>query len=253
MENHDKKSAVEAVRPVIRTSLSDEIIDQILDLIARNVLKPGDRLPPERELCKRFGVGRTSLREALRSLSVMGILDGRVGEGTFVRQDNEEFLRKTLERGLLLNAKKVQDLVETRLMLESETAAGAAQRATEADLRAIEETVNGMEAALAQPEQFLEFDLQFHLAVARATQNSILYSLLSMTRAYLKEWIEGSLAESGRDGQRARLSLEQHQTIFRALKQGDPEAARQAMGEHILSSSVDLQSHIDGAASDREG
>jgi GntR family transcriptional repressor for pyruvate dehydrogenase complex len=80
--------AVGEMRPVTRTSLSDEIVAQITELISREVLKPGDRLPSERELCKKFGVGRTSLREALRSLAVMGILDGRVGEGTFVSHSN---------------------------------------------------------------------------------------------------------------------------------------------------------------------
>ncbi|MCE2447349.1 MAG: FadR family transcriptional regulator, partial [Candidatus Latescibacteria bacterium] len=75
MAHSAKKAAAAAMRPVQRTSVSDEIITQITDLIERNVLKPGDRLPPERELCKRFQVGRSSLREALRSLSMMGLLD----------------------------------------------------------------------------------------------------------------------------------------------------------------------------------
>src|SRR5262245_59456553 len=122
---------VEAMKPVTRTSLSDEIVQQIIDLISREVLKPGDRLPSERELCKKFGVGRTSLREALRSLAVMGILDGRVGDGTFVSDSNSKYLAKSLQWGLLLDRKKVQDLIETRLMLESQTAFLAAQRAGE--------------------------------------------------------------------------------------------------------------------------
>jgi len=86
------------LRPVARTSLSEEIIAQIMDLIQRNVLRPGDRLPPERELCKRFGVGRSSLREALRSLSAMGVVEGRVGEGTFVN-DNQQFVQKSAAVG----------------------------------------------------------------------------------------------------------------------------------------------------------
>ena len=118
------------LKRIARTSVSDEIIAQIVDLIARGALKPGQRLPAERQLCKQFGVGRTSLREALRSLAVMGILDGRVGEGTFVCTDNEKYLANTLQLGLLFDAKGVQDLLEARLMLESQTAFWAAQRAT---------------------------------------------------------------------------------------------------------------------------
>jgi GntR family transcriptional regulator, transcriptional repressor for pyruvate dehydrogenase complex len=135
---------MEEMRPVIRTSLSDEIVEQIIDLISRDVLKPGERLPSERELCKKFGVGRTSLREALRSLAVMGILDGRVGEGTFVSTNNKKYLEKTLQWGLLLDRKKVEDLIETRLMLESQTAFLASQRATKQNLQEIGQTLRGM-------------------------------------------------------------------------------------------------------------
>lgn len=237
--------SADSMRPVVRTSLSDEIITQILDLIKRNVLAPGDRLPPERELCKRFGVGRSSLREALRSLSVMGILDGRVGEGTFVN-DNHQFLEKALQWGMLLDHKKVQDLVETRLMLESENAFWAAERAREEDLSAIEEALVEMKQALDDPVKFLAADLRFHLQIAQATQNTILAGLLEATRGYLQEWIERSLAEPTRADARARLSLEQHGRIVGALRAGDGQAASQAMRDHLLSSGEDLKVQVEG-------
>ena len=135
------------LRPVARTSLSEEIIAQIMDLIQRNVLCPGDRLPPERELCKRFGVGRSSLREALRSLSAMGVVEGRVGEGTFVN-DNQQFVQKALQWGMLLDRKMVGDLIETRLMLESETVFWAAQRGEKEDIHPVEEALAQMRGAL---------------------------------------------------------------------------------------------------------
>lgn len=238
--------AIQEMRPITRTSLSDKIVEQIIDLISRDVLKPGERLPPERELCKRFGVGRSSLREALRSLAVMGILDGRVGEGTFVSNSNKKYLEKTLQWGLLLDRNKIPDLIETRLMLETQTAFLAAQRATEANFEDVDETLRGMAASIRQPEKYLEFDLQFHLVIAQATQNSILYSLLSMIRGYLQEWIIGSLAEpsTSKMETRAKLSLREHRKIFQALRKGNAEEARKAMGEHILSSSTDLQTNI---------
>jgi GntR family transcriptional repressor for pyruvate dehydrogenase complex len=237
---------VEAMKPVVRTSLSDEIVQQIIDLISREVLRPGDRLPSERELCKRFGVGRTSLREALRSLAVMGILDGRVGEGTFVSPSNSKYLAKGLQWGLLLDHKKVQDLIETRLMLESQTSYLAAQRASKASLQEIEQAIQQMAKHLDQPEKYLEADLQFHLAIARATENSILFNLLSMTRGYLQEWIKESLAESriSRRELRAKLSVREHKRILEALRKGHAEGARQAMTDHILSSGTGLQKHI---------
>lgn len=231
---------------IARTSVSDEIIAQIVDLIARGQLKPGQRLPAERELCKQFGVGRTSLREALRSLAVMGILEGRVGDGTFVSIDNEKYLKNAFQLGLLFDHKCVQDLIETRLMLESQTAFWATQRATKEDLAELEQTLEGMAETFDQPEQYLALDVQFHLGIARATHNTILYSLLGTIRSYLQEWMKGSLAESAAGmGRRAELSLQEHKKIVAALSQGQAEQASAAMNAHILSSSVDLQAHLD--------
>ncbi len=246
MNRQRKAPAVEQMTPVRRTSLSDEIVAQIIDLISRDVLKPGDRLPPERSLCKQFHVGRTSLREALRSLSVMGILEGRVGEGTFVSDNTGRYLENSLRWGLLLDPKEVKDLVETRLMLETRNAFLAARRATEDDFLELERTILGIEASLDQPAEFLEFDVQFHMAVARATQNSILCNLLVMIRNYLQQWIGASLEEPATHTveARARMSLDEHGEILRALRDGDAEAAQQAMEDHILSSSVDLRARI---------
>jgi len=242
-----KTLAVDAMRPVNRNSLSDAIVEQIIDLISRGVLKPGERLPSEKELCLRFGVGRTTIREGLRSMAVMGILDGRVGEGTFVSADSRKYLEKALQRGLLIDRKSVNDLVETRLMLESQTAYAAAARATDENLQEIEEALEGMRRSLDRPEEYLEHDLRFHLAIARATQNQILYNLLSMTRGYLQTWISESLSKPSARKMRARTesSVREHQKILQALRKRKPEESRQAMTEHILSSSLDFQAQVD--------
>jgi GntR family transcriptional regulator, transcriptional repressor for pyruvate dehydrogenase complex len=228
---------VEKITPVSRTSLSDGIVQQIIDLISRNVLKPGERLPSERDLCKQFDVGRTSLREALRSLSVMGMLDVRLGEGTFVSTDSNKYLEKTLQWGLLLNPKVIDDLVETRLFLEGQTAYLAAQRATAENLQEIEQTIRGMEESLNVAEKFLEYDLQFHLAVARATQNSILSYLLSTTRVHLQEWIKNNLSVPRKYKQSSPEStVRDHKKVFQALRKRKPKQARTAMTEHIMGS-----------------
>ncbi|MDE3000832.1 MAG: FadR/GntR family transcriptional regulator [Gemmatimonadota bacterium] len=255
MNRKRNSQAIEQMTPVRRTSLSDEIVGQIIDLISRDVLKPGDRLPPERSLCKQFDVGRTSLREALRTLAVMGILEARVGEGTFVSDNTGRYLEKSLSWGLLLDPKEVSDLVETRLMLESRNAFLAAERATEADLRELDRTIRGIEASRDRSDEFLEFDVQFHLAVARATQNSILRNLLVMIRNYLQEWIRASLEEPATHTAevRARMSVEEHGKILRAIRKRDAEAAQRAMEEHILSSSADLRTRIEEDSDNRSG
>ena len=137
----------------------------------------------------------------------------------------------------------MQDLVETRLMLESQNACLAAQRCTKDNLLMVERNLEGIEDFLEKPDQFLECDLEFHLLIAQATQNTILYSLLSMTRGYLHEWIKGTLARPIHEVlKRTKLSLQEHKTIFQAIRKGDAERAQHAMKEHILSSSADLPS-----------
>ena len=239
MKSRAPRSGASKITPAVRTSLSDDIVGQITDLISRGALRPGDRLPSERELCKQFGVGRTSLREALRSLIVMGILDVRLGEGTFVSDNQDKYLEKTLQWGLLLDPKVVEDLIETRLMLESQNAFLAAQRATAEDLEEIEQATRGMGESLRSAKNYLKFDLKFHLAIARATRNKILYQLLSMTRGYLQEWIKKALSR-----RQAELSLREHEHILEALRSSDPEQARSAMTAHIVSSSADLRANI---------
>src|ERR1051326_1123425 len=152
---------------VPRLSLSDHIVEQIAELIARGALKPGDRMPSEKQLCEKFGVGRTSVREALRSLGVMGVLEPHMGDGTFVSSNAGRFLERSFHWGLLLNPKLVEDLIETRLMLESHNAHVAAAKAGPEDLARMEESLRLMETHVGQPAQYLEHDLQFHLAIAQ--------------------------------------------------------------------------------------
>jgi len=117
------------IRPVTKTSISDAIVDQLMRLIAKGDLKPGQSLPSERELCKNFGTGRSSLREALRCLCIVGVLTARVGEGTSVAKDGAKFLGKVVEWRIITEKHDIEDLMQTRIALESMTAAGAAKRA----------------------------------------------------------------------------------------------------------------------------
>src|ERR1700682_809656 len=129
---------IDSLKPISRLSLSDEIVEQIIDLISRGILRPGGRMPSEKQLCQQFGVGRTSVREALRSLSVMGILESHAGDGTFVSLNRNRYIERAFQWGLLLDRKVAEDLVQTRLILESNTAYVAARKATPNDLEELE-------------------------------------------------------------------------------------------------------------------
>ncbi|MBT4486653.1 MAG: FadR family transcriptional regulator, partial [Rhodospirillaceae bacterium] len=175
-------------RQIERATVSDAIVDQLRALIAGGTLKPGDRLPSERDLCKRFGVGRTSVREALKPLIAMGLLEGRVGSGTFVAAESGQF-QKPLQWGLLGDLQSQDDLVETRHMLETNAAFWAALRAEPENLAAIEATLQGMAANLTNPDEFQEFDANFHFEIARAAQNKMLYRLINVIRGQIQTWI----------------------------------------------------------------
>jgi GntR family transcriptional repressor for pyruvate dehydrogenase complex len=234
------------LKPVKRRSLSDGIVEQLTSLIARQVLKPGQRIPSEKQFCQQFGVGRTSVREALRSLTTMGILESHAGDGTFVSAKLDRYLERAFQWGLLLDRKGVEDLVETRILLESQTAYLAAHRATADDLADIEQAIEGMEETVSDPKRYLEHDLRFHLRIAQATQNSILGNLLGTIRGYLQSWVEQALLASPPESptSRATLSITQHKKILHALKKRRAQEACRAMKEHILSSSTGLQNHL---------
>ncbi len=228
-------------QPIERATVSDAILDQLRGLIAGGTLKPGDRLPSERDLCKRFGVGRTSVREALKPLITLGILEGRIGSGTYVATEAGQF-QKPLQWGLLGDLQSQDDLVETRHMLETNAAHWAAQRAGPDNLAAIAATLQGMAEHLDEPGQFQEFDANFHFEIARATQNKMLYRLINVIRGQIQTWIGERLTLSPeRTESLARTSLEQHREIFAAIQDQDGAAARAAMDHHIQTATRDLQ------------
>ena len=227
-------------RKINRATVSDAIVDQLRGLVAQGILKPGDRLPSERELCKRFGVGRTSVREALKPLITMGLLEGRMGSGTFVATETGQF-QKSLQWGLLSDLQSRDDLVETRHMLETNAAYWAAERAGEENLAVIGVTLNGMEDNLGHPTIFQKFDADFHFEIARAAQNRMLYRLISVIRGQIQTWIGERLALTpDRSEILARTSLAQHRDIFAAIEAKDGPAARAAMDRHIQTATQDL-------------
>lgn len=233
--------ASEPYRQIKRATVSDAIVDQLLHLIGDGTLKPGDRLPSERELCGRFGVGRTSVREALKPLIAMGLLEGRVGSGTYVAAGTGQF-QKPLEWGLLLDLEGRDDLVETRHMLETNAAHWAAQRAKRENLEAIAATVRGMTENLHRPARFQEHDANFHFEIARASQNKILFRLINVIRGQIQTWIGERLTLSpDRAEALARTSLAQHEEILAAIEAGDGAAARAAMDRHIRTATQDLR------------
>lgn len=235
------------IRPVERTSISDEIVEQILALIASGDLKPGERLPSERELCKNFNAGRSSLREALRCLSIVGVLTARVGEGTSVAPNGGKFLGKIVEWRIITEKHDIEDMMQVRIALEGVTAASVAMRASDEDLENLQVMISKMEGALNNKKAFAALDLEFHILLATISKNFLIYDLIAMIRGQLEKMLQKVLLLP----KAIPLTFKEHVTICNAIKRHDPEAATEAMRRHLesaLKRYLDSLSEIKGAS-----
>ena len=216
-------------RPIHKSSISDDIVQQIMNQISTGALQPGQRLPSERDLCKSFNTGRSSLREALRCLSIMGVLTARVGEGTSVAIDGGKFLETVMEWRFITVKYDIKNLMELRIAIEGLAVASSAERATEEDIKGLENLIAGMETAVGDPKRFGTLDLEFHLSIARSSQNHVIFDLVSLIRGQLARPLATVLVLP----QARPRSVEEHQAILNAVKRRNPGAARKAMQAHL--------------------
>lgn len=215
--------------PVERVSVSEEIAKRVLDLINTGVLKPGDKLPSERELMDQLRVSRSSIREALRSLSMMGVLEIRPGAGTYVTEHLVGFIVGQLEWTRLLGKRNIIELLEVREPLEIHAAGLAAQRATPyytGLLYAAIETYSDISLSL---EKRMEADIHFHDIIAEMSGNSVLEYLLRVFHETLRNY-----ALQQRIGfSTATTAEDEHLLIVEAIESGDELRARAAMAQHL--------------------
>ncbi|MFP5227807.1 MAG: FadR/GntR family transcriptional regulator [Acidobacteriota bacterium] len=243
MKSKTKDKFEPKIRPVSRTTISDAIVEQILSLIERGDLQPGQRLPSERELCVRFGAGRSSLREALRCLSIVGVLHARVGDGTSVAVDSGKFLGKVLQWRMTTERHDIENLMEVRIALEGLTAERVALRSTAEDRKTLHLLLEKMARAVKDQKHFVDLDVEFHLTLARASGNSLALDLITMIRGQLAKTLGRTLILPN-----ARpLSLAEHAEIVRRIEEGDAEGARTAMFAHLQSSLDRYQKTVDPA------
>jgi GntR family transcriptional repressor for pyruvate dehydrogenase complex len=215
--------------PITRTTLTADIYRKLVSHIIRGVWKPGARIPPERQLGKLLGVGRASLREALKALEIMGLIETRLGDGTYVCQRSEFLSRPLLWAITSSSETEIQELVEARRLIETELSGLAAERATADDLKQIGTHLDRMEHSLQKPSEFLQADIEFHLAIGQAAHNTILMNALTLIRNLLQKWIGSTLQVPGV----SERALEDHKAIFFAIAKKNAPAARAAMVAHL--------------------
>lgn len=189
---------------------------------------PGTKLPSEANLCKTLNVGRSTLREALKSLAFIGTLHIRPGDGTYVAEGYGRLLDRVMAKGLLKNDTDLTAVCETRVLLETELAALAAKRATAQDRRRLRALGIQMQASTAE-KPYAQLDLEFHLAIADASHNNVLRRLLIDIRELLTDWISKSQEFPGG----FESAQGHHARILKSILEGNAEAARREMLHHI--------------------
>jgi GntR family transcriptional repressor for pyruvate dehydrogenase complex len=214
---------------VSRDALPDQIAGRLIALISERHLRPGDRLPAERELSVTMGVSRSSLREALRALSMLGVTEMRHGDGTYVTSLEPEALLAPVGLVLALSDSGFEDLFEARKLVEPGLAALAATRAGDDAIAALWRLVGASEAALGDDEAFLRVDLELHGLISRAASNAILTRLLDSIGGMA---VASRRATVGIPGLQAASAVE-HREIVAAVAAHDADRAHAAMLAHL--------------------
>lgn len=218
------------IPPARSGQTTEQVVARVYELIKQENLKPGDRLPPERELSKQLGISRPSLRAGLSSLISMGVLQSRQGSGTFIVDGPPALDSEPLRLLARLHGFSFDHMFETRSVLEVGAAGLAAERATGDQLATMSEEIADMFGSLNDPQQFLVHDVAFHRAVASASGNPTLATLVEMVSTVLYERRRETIARAHDFNE----ALEWHRRIYRAIRAHKAEDAREAMREHIM-------------------
>ena len=205
------------------------LVDRFRSLIRDGVLKPGERLPSERLLAEQLQVGRSSVREAIRSLELQGLVISKRGSGTFIETDNLESLVSLIASTLSGGTETLKDIFEMRHLLEPQIAAVAAQRASAQEVQDLDAILTDQERQITEGGSGVDADTAFHFALASATHNSALVKVVSAVEDILRQSRDQSMQAPGR----ATRSLESHRRILRMVRSGDTEGARNAMEHHL--------------------
>jgi DNA-binding FadR family transcriptional regulator len=234
--------------PVERHSTVGAVAKQLLQHLTEGNFSPGTRLPPERQLATSLGVGRSTLREALAALDVLGLVDVRPGSGTYLAADSSELLPQAIKWGLMLRQPRTRDLVEIREYLEVVAARLAAERATEDDVARLRETVVAMREARDDVDAFVKADLAFHFEAARIAANTVLQDILHSIQSLLTAWFDRTLRVPGT----MEATLGEHEAVFEAIAAGSPDAAEHRMKALMAAADTRLKRSVNSTDEDED-
>lgn len=244
---------VEDNEPIRRRKLADDVQERLLDVIRSGDYAPGDKLPSERELMQRYGVGRPAIREAMQNLERMGLISIRHGERPRVAEPSltrmVEQMSETMRHLLIHSPADLDHLKEARATFEVQMARIAAQKWKSGDLENLTAIIDQQEAASTDSLRFLEFDGAFHQAIASLSGNPIFASLSHALFGWLSQFHVDLVRMPGLE----KLTIREHRDILKAIADRDPDAAGKAMADHLYrANALYHRAHHNGSASSTE-
>ena len=220
----------------------EEVLDQIKNLLIHKKLIVGQKLPNEIELSNSLGVSRSTLREALKILSVLGIIEGKSGEGTTIKQADPENLRSIMSLVAISKGLDTQELFEVRITLETAAASFAAERRSEADLQDIKYILLRMDEYFVNQDEEAEiqFDFLFHQSIVKASHNRMLVLLIEVISDLLGEQIRTTRSELATSLEVLKRFREEHWSIYKAIENQNAVEANQLMAAHLNNAQLEL-------------
>lgn len=211
----------------------EQVADSLISMIKEGELKSGDKLDSVEQLAQNFGVGRSAIREALSGLRSMGLVEMRQGEGTYVKAFDAERFTLPVSTAFLMKQDDVKELYQVRKILEVGTAAYAAESYTENDLKKMEKALQQMAEAKGNDKMAEQADTEFHLSIAQATQMNLLIHLMGSVSELISETIRETRRVLLYTEDRSTILYKEHERIYQAIKNRQPDQARQNMYEHL--------------------
>jgi len=218
--------------PIKNTRVYEKVIEQIKEMIVKGTFKKGDKLPSEREMAESLQISRTSIREALRELEIMGLIESRQGEGNFIKNSFENNLLEPLSTIFLLKESNPDEILELRNIIERGSVALAAGRITDEELAEMELL---LEDSLKSDfkDKLVDMDINFHYKIAQASKNFLILSILNAISFLIEAFIKDIRKNVITKEENIIMLIQQHRDILSALKAHDPIAAEKAMLDHL--------------------
>jgi len=217
-------------KEITHIRLYESVMEQIMNLLKNKELKPGDQLPPERELAEKFSISRGSLREAFRVLESRGLIESKPGGGRFIRELKKDTIINAENIILSLEKSSILELLEAREMFEVKIAEVAAQRAIPEDIELIKKSLSNAKKEEKLDDKEMKRDTEFHIAVARASHNFVFINILKLHLDLLRETRGKTWQISGRK----KEQQQEHQNIFKAIKEHNSKKASETMLKHLI-------------------